>query len=379
MSNLPEWETKLGTCGYSNQGRVLADVRELLAQTRSLSAKVEPYVFNTGRTANLLSLAGTIPIHFKRKQYNIPVRLLVSTDYPNNPPIGYVTPTKAMRIHRGHPNVDESGVIYMTYPIWIKGQSNLSMVCFELMQKFSIRPPVYAAGTGVRVNRVVRPGAAGQYGNQFRKPHPAQRPVVRPDVKQTPVAQPIAQPRHPHAYLYPKTNPYIDAKAQEKDRLLKKARELLTEGAHERLATQKEEIDRLLACESKLKQGKLYLVQSKAGMFSEKKQLEETTANMKKKIEEVTQWIAENKDKKLDVDTALGGKDTWSKQILQEVAKDHAIGDTLYALDKALEDGRVSLDVFLRQVRRLAKQQFRHRVLALKIMERQQQRSAMEM
>ena len=56
-----------------------------------------------------------------------------------------------------------------------------------------------------------------------------------------------------------------------------------------------------------------------------------------------------------------------SRQMLELDAKNHAISDALYFLDRALVKGTLPLDVHLKNVRRLAKQQFMARALLTKI------------
>ena len=56
-----------------------------------------------------------------------------------------------------------------------------------------------------------------------------------------------------------------------------------------------------------------------------------------------------------------------SRQMLELDAKNHAISDVLYFLDRALVKGTIPLDVHLKTVRRLAKQQFMARALLTKI------------
>jgi len=389
------WEGQLGACGYINKAKVQAEVKEVLYQTKSLQPVVEAFVFNDGKMTNLLTLKGTIPIYYKGHQYNIPVKLCITKEYPQKAPIAYVTPTKDMRIHRGHPNVNESGSVYMSYPIW-QGGSNLVTLIIALSESFSKKPPVYRATTAQR-----RPP---QYRQQPQQAFPVARPVARPVQAPNPYVAAVNQyeqqqqqqqqrrrqqlqqqqqqqqpVQHPSTNLYQTSNPYADPKAQRKEQLLRKAREALTTNTIERLSAQTEEINRLIDYEFKLKQNKLTLARGKAEMEHEKKLLETSIAAMDTQNKTLNTWISENKNKDVDVDAAIDGRDTWSKQILDEVAKDSAIEDALYALDKALEDGRITLDVFLKQVRRLSKQQFQHRALTHKIMEQQQQKRAMEM
>mmetsp|Transcript_154 Transcript_154/g.394 ORF Transcript_154/g.394 Transcript_154/m.394 type:complete len:409 (-) Transcript_154:246-1472(-) len=403
MQSRSAWESSVGSCNYTQRARVIQDVREVLYQTRSLQARVEAYVFNDGKMANLVGLTGTIPIHYRRNQYNIPVKIWVTQDYPRSAPIAYVTPTKDMRIHRGHPNVDESGTVYMSYPIWTENRSTLAMLCVILSQKFSQKPPVYKATS---MTRPVRKAAPVSVNNPIQRA----RPVFQNSGVSPPVARPVAQPVRPQGYnpqwqngsvqpqnqqnqgmahLYQVSNPYgnqgasqamsieVDPRAKRKEELLSKARKMLKERAEELLGEQKEEIGRLGEAEQKLSQGKLQLSRVQAETLHEKQQLQQSLKTLNNQEVELTKWLGEREGKELVIDEVVDGKDTWSKQVLNEVAKDNAIEDTLYALDKALENGQINLDVFLRQVRRLSKQQFQHRMLALKIMERQEQKSAM--
>jgi len=343
-----KWDGQLGACGYINQTKVQAEVKEVLFQTKSLQPVVEAFVFNDGKMTNLLALKGTVPIYYKGHQYNIPMKICITKEYPQKAPIAYVTPTKDMRIHRGHPNVNESGSVYMSYPLWQAG-SNLVTLIIALSESFSKKPPVYRATTAQR-----RPPQYRQ--QQPQQAYPVARPVARPQYQQQQQQQQAVQ-RHPSTNLYQASNPYADPKAQRKEELLQKAREALTTNTVERLSAQTEEITRLLDYEQKLKQNKLALARGKAEMEHEKKLLESSIAALDTQGKTLNAWISENKNKEVDVDEAIDGRDTWSKQILDEVAKDSAIEDALYALDKALEDGRITLDVFMKQVRRLSKQQ----------------------
>jgi len=230
---MAQWEASINSCGYTNKTKVVNEVREVLFQTKSLRPNVESYVFNDGKMANLLSLSGTIPIHYRRNQYNIPVKMWITKDYPSTPPIGYVTPTKDMRIHKGHPNVNESGTIYMSYPIWHAGSSTLTTLCFTLSENFSKKPPVYRSSS-----MPIRPIQRAQpvYRPNTGQSQPVQ--IARPVWQNTPNGQPngYAQPQqpqlpvrpHPNSHLYADVNPYADTKAQLKEQLLRKARGILS-------------------------------------------------------------------------------------------------------------------------------------------------------
>jgi len=95
-----------------------------------------------------------------------------------------------------------------------------------------------------------------------------------------------------------------------------------------------------------------------------------------KRISESQKWLEENQeDKKIDPDSIVTFKDTWSQQAFEEIAKDHAVDDTMEFLQSALHTGKGTIEVseYLKQIRNLARQQFFNRALALKIQRRQQE------
>lgn len=61
-------------------------------------------------------------------------------------------------------------------------------------------------------------------------------------------------------------------------------------------------------------------------------------------------------------------EDEKSEQVLKHSAEDLAIDDVIYYLDKALERGDVNLTDYLKNIRKLAREQFFHRVDVKRIM-----------
>ena len=79
-------------------------------------------------------------------------------------------------------------------------------------------------------------------------------------------------------------------------------------------------------------------------------------------------WLAENEPRvadPIDPDAALQPADAWGRQALQAGAEDAAVEDCLYALAGALEKGRLPLDLYLRLVRQLCREQFMARATGL--------------
>jgi ESCRT-I complex subunit TSG101 len=78
----------------------------------------EPFLISTvytnGAIEELACLRGTIPVHFKGSQYNIPVNIFLSKDYPHHCPTCMVTPTPDMVIKPSQ-YIDAKGMVFLPY------------------------------------------------------------------------------------------------------------------------------------------------------------------------------------------------------------------------------------------------------------------------
>uniref|UniRef100_A0A803P2P4 Uncharacterized protein n=1 Tax=Cannabis sativa TaxID=3483 RepID=A0A803P2P4_CANSA len=89
-------------------------------------------------------------------------------------------------------------------------------------------------------------------------------------------------------------------------------------------------------------------------------------------------WLRENEGKtrsleNVDVDDAFECVDSLSKQMLDCTAGDLAVEDAIYALDKAVQDGAIPFDQYLRSIRLLSREQFFHRAMGAKVRATQMQ------
>jgi len=140
------------------------------------------------------------------------------------------------------------------------------------------------------------------------------------------------------------------------------------------------DIDRLFENQRVLKDGEEKIERAVSHLKQEQVKFSHALVQLQQKSADVRTWLEENEDGgPVDVDQIVYCKDTWSQQIVEAVADDHAIEDTLYVLDRALQDGRIDLQTFLKETRNLARKQFFARALAAKILEKQQQQQQSEM
>ena len=93
-------------------------------------------------------------------------------------------------------------------------------------------------------------------------------------------------------------------------------------------------------------------------------------------ISKSTQWLEENEkpENKLDLDKVILPTDTWSAQCMNEVSSAAATTDTLLQLDQYLEDELISLEQYLKQIGKLAREQFHKLALRKEIKRLQSQK-----
>ncbi|KAA1138800.1 hypothetical protein PGTUg99_012480 [Puccinia graminis f. sp. tritici] len=100
----------------------------------------------TAGTALLVSLTGTIPVHYRALSYNIPIAIWLPFEFPTEPPIIYLTPTNEMIIRKGT-HVEPGGKCIAGYfNSWQSKPEACSLKeLLEFLQDvFSREPPLYS-------------------------------------------------------------------------------------------------------------------------------------------------------------------------------------------------------------------------------------------
>ncbi|PWY87484.1 UEV-domain-containing protein [Aspergillus heteromorphus CBS 117.55] len=129
---------------YQDPNRTYYDVANVLAQYPSLGPRTEVYTYETGFSALLLQLSGTLPVTFRGTVYKFPITLWIPNTYPREPPMVYVTPTQDMAVRVGQ-HVTLEGRIYHHYLAHWAGaweRSSLSDLLLILREVFAKEPPV---------------------------------------------------------------------------------------------------------------------------------------------------------------------------------------------------------------------------------------------
>lgn len=104
------------------------------------------------------------------------------------------------------------------------------------------------------------------------------------------------------------------------------------------------------------------------GLEHEKMMLKRRGKEMEEQRDVLMNWLRVY-NRKFDDEGGDGFEcvDEASKVVLDCLAKDMALEDLMYALDKAIEQGVVPSGTYIRQVRAMAREQFFHRAMVQKL------------
>ncbi|KAJ8754199.1 hypothetical protein K2173_002099 [Erythroxylum novogranatense] len=339
----------------------------LVSSYPSLDPKTASFTHNDGRCVNLLQADGTIPMTFQGVTYNIPIIVWLLESYPRHPPCVYVNPTRDMIIKRHHPHVNPSGLVSVPYlHNWVYPSSNLVDLVRELSALFGRDPPLYSQR---------RPS-----NNPNPNPIPNPNPNPGPNPNNYSFGS-VGYPR-PLARPYP-ASPYGRTLTDDASEVYKRnAISKIVEAVHgDVLEMRKQrgvEMEGLFSAQAVLKSREDEINKGLKEMQDEKEGLEAQLQVVLMNTDVVESWVRENEGKicklgDLDVDKVFDCAESLSKQMLECTASDLAIEDAVYSLDKAVQEGAVPFDQYLRNVRLLSREQFFHRATAAKVRAAQMQ------
>jgi ESCRT-I complex subunit TSG101 len=326
----------------------------------SLHPKAALFTHNDGRAAHLLQADGTIPIHHAGASYNLPAVIWLPEPYPRSPPLVFLSPTRDMLIKPHHPLVDRSGLVTNAPYLrsWVFPSSNLVDLVRSLSHLFGLDPPLFTRNPPPpahnpsppapppRVTPTHTPSPSYRLGGFPASPQLAHRPPPTEDpaevFKRNAVAKLVDMA-------------YADAAA------LRPAREA--------------EVDALFAVQAELRHRGDLVAQGVLGMGEEKEALERRLQEVMMATDVMEAWVLENNSRRGNTqatEDAIEPADVLSRQMIECTAADLALEDTIYALDKAIQEGSVPFDGYLRSVRALSREQFFHRALSAKVHSEQQ-------
>ncbi|KAK7467114.1 Suppressor protein stp22 of temperature-sensitive alpha-factor receptor and arginine permease [Stygiomarasmius scandens] len=384
---------------YEHAEHVYADVDNTLQQFPTLRPKSDVYTWDDGRTQLLLCVHGVLPIQFRNASYHIPVAVWLTRPYPSEPPIPYVVPTQDMLIKAG-PHLDLSGRCSIDYlDQWRRKSESCSLSgLLEAMQAlFSRDPPVYS-----------KPKQQQQPQHQLHQPPhlppkpspPTYAPPRPPSSVSPPVPPPPPPPPHfvpsppqipqsvppppPPPQFIPSPPPNlldedpvpIVAPAPAPPRPPNPELVRLHDQVHAKLTSELNSLHQALTLDAeRLRAHQADLLAGEPAIRDEMARLEavrdvcRTVAVRYRDTVNLTEKNISDLRRKGDpeVDELVCSTTIVHNQLINLVAEDNAIEDTIYHLHRALSTGRIDLERFLRTTRVLAEEQFMKRALIEKI------------
>ncbi|KAL3652164.1 hypothetical protein CASFOL_001845 [Castilleja foliolosa] len=344
----------------------------------TLQPKTAVFTHNDGRTVNLLQAEGTVPMSFQGVTYNIPVIIWLTESYPRHAPLVFVNPTRDMVIKRPHPFVSPNGVVSIPYiRSWVFPASNLVELVRNLSHFFARDPPLYS-----------------QRKPSSPNPNPNLNPIygsMNSSVGSTAGARPAIPPRD----YSPSPNPpppygsgggriMEDPAEVFKKNAIAKLVESLNGDLREMRKAREGEMEGFFGAQAVLRKREEDLRKGLKEMQDEKEALEQQLQMVLMNTDVLEGWLRENEgisgnNDTVDVDEAFEPSDRLSKQMLDCTASDLAVEDAIYSLDRAVQEGVIPFDQYLRNVRLLSREQFFHRATSSKVRAIQMQAQVVNM
>lgn len=323
----------------------------------SLHPKAALFTHNDGRAAHLLQADGTIPIHHAGASYNLPAVIWLPEPYPRSPPLVFLSPTRDMVIKPNHQLVDRSGLVANAPYLrsWVFPSSNLVDLVRSLSHLFGLDPPLFTR------NAVAAP------------PPPRVLPTPTPSPSSYSRLGGGSFPASPQLATRPP--PTEDPAEVFKRNVVAKLVDMAYADAAALRTAREAEVDALFAVQAELRHRGDLVADGVHRMGEEKEALERRLQDVMMATDVIESWVMENRRRgdAQATDDAIQPADVLSRQMVDCTAADLALEDTIYALDKAIQEGSVPFDGYLRSVRALARDQFFQRALSAKVHSAQQQ------
>ncbi|KAJ3123599.1 hypothetical protein HK098_001809 [Nowakowskiella sp. JEL0407] len=371
---------------YSSPDRVQSDCLNVLSLFPGLSTRSTQSSPESAQASSMLTISGTIPISFHTSTYNIPIEVIIPNQYPNEPPLTFVRPTRDMIIKQSK-FVDVTGKIFHPYLYYWRSKPESTMLEFLriLQEIFSKEPPVYARPANSTLPPM--PQQPPQYNSHYKSPPPIPAPPPRPNqispsnernISNSPVlpSKALSNPSNPS--ISPKINysPSLASKdlmpsSNPKPSKLAETRNLVLQKLHSEISkfnVSSNQIDVILNSTRELDHGEVQINEVIRGLRNEEQKISNNISILKAKNEELSESITNLKNMPdVNIDDAIAPSTVVHKQLLDLIAEDHAIDDTQLVLFDALGRQDVDLTVYLKNLRMLARDQFMKRALIQKI------------
>lgn len=361
----------LNTAKYKHLEHTRQDILNATKYCKSLIPRLERYTFPTGVSKELVCLDGTIPVNFRDASYNIPVGIFVSDNHPLEAPICYVRPTRDMTIKTSK-HVDGSGRVYLPYlSEWNRNTSDILGLIHIMIIVFGQMCPVYQKTkeyetTPTNVAMPSLPTSFYPTGTNIGSGSNSS-PITSSISMPTPPSPlyPFSSQPQPQPYSASSTATGTITEEHIRASLLSAVEDRLKFRLKERVHQIQDEIESLKKTSLDLNRGKQQLDEMKTRMSKEVVELTEAKAKLQELDDQLQEFIDkyDKEGEEINPDEVYGPTQPLYKQLLESFAEENALVDAIYYTNEGLRKGVITLDVFLKNIRELSRQQFMKRAL----------------
>jgi len=325
--------------------------------------------------------------------YNLPIDVFLPPPYPLRPPTVFVRPVATMAIRENHRHVALDGQVYLPYlHEWRPNTHDLTELAVWMSSTFGSDPPCYSRPV-VSSRPAANPSppsypasvnsSYGSNASANSSVDEQRRVAIEQEIAEANIAAEAAR----NAAI---EEARLEKQAQElkrqHDEQLSSLRALVTSKAQFRVRQvfdgMRDELRRELKDQKVLEVGKERIEQFLREGQKRKTMLIKENSSIDEAIHSLETWIeaVEEHKKKSEEENSTGEKDdqqkvdllaipvdTYSAQMLALSSETAAIDDCIYYLDQSLVKGNITLDVFLKEVRKLSKRQFMAKAHLMKI------------
>ena len=390
---------------YRDPQRVLRDAESLLSSPNGthLRPTTEPLMLNDGSsTPPVLLLRGTLPMTYRGVTYNIPIDMYLPPPYPLRPPTVFVRPMASMAIKKNHKHVGMDGRVYLPYlhdwsarpeshelrelAVWMSSLFGSDPPCYAKQQSNgnsnNANPPPYAqaATASSYTSSPYTSVSATSYNhsqNSTNAEEEKKRKALEAEIAE---ANSVAEVARQAAFEEKRTKEAQQQMQRQHEGELNFMRARATSKVQfeiTKLLTGKmrEELRLELKNQKQLDGGREQIEKILTEGEEQKKSLEKGHEEIDEATKVLENWLAavkaeeeQQSDGDSDTKEAETGEtkadlialpaDTHSAQMLALSAENAAIDDCIYFLDRALVRGNITLEIFLKEVRKMSKRQF---------------------
>jgi ESCRT-I complex subunit TSG101 len=316
-----------------------------------------------------------------------------------------------MLIKHGHANVDQNGKVRVPYlSNWNVSSCYLTHLVQALSAAFSKEPPVFskahatpqqlaAVAQQQREEAAQRLRSAQAWSNQQQQQQQQPRrasasnnnsgfnmrnnlntpaPFVSQQHQQG-MQQQRQQQQHqistmPSSSSFPSSShPSRQSSADDPGRKKLYLQDMATAKIQSKLRglneSMKPQLIELMTAQEQLKQSAKLIKTSDEALDMELQLLQGVQMQIAEQREALEHWMSDHEhDTLTDVKSATVFDDTLSKQLLEAVARDHAAEDAYFVFEQFLQNEQLEMDQYLKAIRKLAREQFKEKALAFKIM-----------